>query len=71
MNIQSATTESRRRRVPVFPGECNLASDNKDFVIDEDDYLIICEVLLGMGIPDDKLEKEARKRVKIRENDEE
>ena len=54
------TEESKIRRVLVFPGPAGKYPGgtpfDKDFSIDEDDYLVIRKILFGSGIEGDKEE---------------
>jgi leucine-rich repeat protein SHOC2 len=73
------TVESQRRKVLVFPGPAGDSPGgtpvDKDFAIDEDDYLVIREILLGSGIEGDmeeaRIETNVRWMIEIREDDDE
>lgn len=81
INIKINNTEEnrRKRRVLVFPGPAGNSpggtAADKDFAIDEDDYLVIREILSGSriegDITDTRIVTDIRWMVEIRDNDDE
>jgi Leucine-rich repeat (LRR) protein len=81
INIKINNTEEnrRKRRVLVFPGPTGNSpggtAADKDFAIDEDDYLVIREILSGSriegDITDTRIVTDIRWMVEIRDNDDE